>query len=208
MASKKTTTTIQKKPQVLPPEEKLLDLAEGLTKANWYMDLVEGYEIPDDDEYTVAAELAKSVATEQKLWEDQQEKATRKLKNEYDMRRATFQPVIKRLKDTKQILKDMLGAYSLRKLQEQRRLLDAANAAESPSENTQLMREARTAGAPEVKGIGGKVCYTAVLRDESLVPNEYWVVDMGAVQRAVDAGARDIPGIEVLESVNPTVRRK
>ena len=198
-----------KKPQVLAPEKPLLDIAEGLTKADWYFDLVEGYEIPDADEYAVAADLVKQVAAEVKVWEEQQELATRKLKDEYDMRRAVFSPIIKRLKTTKDKLKAMVGAYALKLAQEQqRKMLEVQNAA-TPSEKTELMRDARATTAPEKKGITNKFVNVAELEDIEQVPEKYLrlVVDMELVQADVDAGVKDIPGIRIEQRALTTVRR-
>jgi hypothetical protein len=42
--------------------------------------------------------------------------------------------------------------------------------------------------------------------DEALVPDKYKVVDMKLVQKDIDAGERNIPGIVIEEDINPVLR--
>jgi hypothetical protein len=53
-----------------------------------------------------------------------------------------------------------------------------------------------------------KAIFTAQIVDPSAVPDVYWRPDLALVQRAVDEGARSIPGVEIVESVQVNNRRK
>lgn len=53
-----------------------------------------------------------------------------------------------------------------------------------------------------------KATFTAKIVDPSKVPDVYWRPDLALVQRAVDEGARAIPGVEIVESVQVKNRRK
>jgi hypothetical protein len=186
----------------------LLDLVDGLTQANWYVEVLDGYDIPDDEEAAAAKVLALAVAKELKKWEEQRELATRALKTEYDTRRAFFNPVLQRLEQAKKSLKGLIGNYALHKVQEQQRLFAAAAAAATPTESMQLMKAGRVMVSPDVKGTSTKVFWVAELVDETLVPEEYrrYFIDMDAVQAAVDAGARSIDGIEIKQKASTTLR--
>jgi hypothetical protein len=187
--------------------QSMVSLSDGLQRANWYVEILSGYDIPDDEEAVAAKTLAKHIHKELKLWEEQRELATRALKDEYDMRRAVFAPILERLSAAKKALADMVGRYDLRKMQEQRRLMQLA-AEQSPTQALQTMKHARNERPPEVSGVQTRIVFQAVVEDVSLVPAEYLVtvVDMEKLQADVDAGKRDIPGVRIIEVGKTTFR--
>ena len=57
--------------------------------------------------------------------------------------------------------------------------------------------------------VGGyKTKWTATITDPSKVPDVYWRPDLALIQRAVDDGAREIPGVQITEEVMVANRRK
>lgn len=55
---------------------------------------------------------------------------------------------------------------------------------------------------------GYKTKWTATITDPGKVPDVYWRPDLELVQRAVDQGAREIPGCQITEQVVVSNRRK
>lgn len=47
-----------------------------------------------------------------------------------------------------------------------------------------------------------------VIIDETLVPDEYWLIDEKAIQKHIDLGKRNIPGIQVVFKKNFIIRKK
>lgn len=55
---------------------------------------------------------------------------------------------------------------------------------------------------------GYKTKWTATITDPSKVPDVYWRPDLELVQKAVDQGAREIPGVAIVEEVVVSNRRR
>jgi len=55
---------------------------------------------------------------------------------------------------------------------------------------------------------GYKTKWTATITDPSRVPDVYWRPDLALVQHAVDQGAREIPGVAIVEEVVVSNRRR
>lgn len=191
-------------PVVLEPERSIEQLAQGLQKANWYLDVLSNG-IADDDELKAAKALVQHVHADLKAWQEAREAATRPLKDEYDMRRSVFAPVLERLEKVKQVLKASIGRFELERLQASRALM-AQSAAQAPDQAIQTRRQARAAMPEKAAGVSVTTKFQATLVDADAAPEKYrrWYIDMDAVQKDVDAGARDIPGM-LIEEV-PLVR--
>ncbi len=174
-----------------------------------YVEVIEGYVIPDDEEYANAGLVMQHLQRLQKFWEGEQELATRALKDEYDRRREAFKPILTKIKTAMSSLKAITGQYVIEQRNRQQALLAAAAEApkDQPLVEMALVKEARKAAAPQVKGLTQKVVNVAVVVDAGLVPDEYWrrVIDMAHIQSDVDAGV-SIPGVEVRPEVKTTVR--
>jgi hypothetical protein len=54
----------------------------------------------------------------------------------------------------------------------------------------------------------GKMVWTFQVEEPGKVPREYLVIDRKLVQRAIDGGLREIPGINIYETAQVDVRRK
>lgn len=169
--------------------------------------VIADYQLANDEEYATAGLVSQSLQRLKKEWEAEQEKATRALKDEYDRRRALYKPVLDTIATAMRDLKDVMGRYVLEQRRKQDALLAAAAKASEPIAEMTLVREARQAAAPALKGITQKVVNVAVVIDERLVPDKYWrrVLDMAHVQSDTDAGV-SIPGVVVQQQVKTTVR--
>lgn len=93
----------------------------------------------------------------------------------------------------------------------------AADLVQQQEQATEQVQQARTAvvevSRPVVvatgNAVGGyKTKWTATITDPAKVPDVYWRPDLAMVQRAVDEGARDIPGVQITEEVSVSNRRK
>ena len=62
-------------------------------------------------------------------------------------------------------------------------------------------------GAPEVEGISIRESKRVVIRDESLIPEEYYVIDKKKVEKAAKAGV-EIPGVLLVDSVTIAASKK
>jgi hypothetical protein len=49
---------------------------------------------------------------------------------------------------------------------------------------------------------------TFEIEDESLVPDEYWVIDFDSIQKHIALGKKDIPGVKIKVEKVMTIRRK
>ena len=47
-----------------------------------------------------------------------------------------------------------------------------------------------------------------VVVDEKLIPDEYWIVDEGMIQKHIDLGKKEIPGIKIVIEKELKIRRK
>lgn len=47
-----------------------------------------------------------------------------------------------------------------------------------------------------------------VIIDKTLVPDEYWIIDEKAIQKHIDLGKRNIPGIQITVKKNLIIRKK
>lgn len=216
----------KKRPQVLPPEPTLTALAPiaaGLVKlqeidatTKRYAEILDGYTIPDDDEFAAAGEMATKIAGLEKEVLAEYHLAVGDLKAQVDKHDAFFSPIKKRLKESKIKLKGMIGAYMAKKRQAQRELAAAAVAAPVTATGTasasSLISQARAAAAPEVKGVSGKVKMTWELVDFDAVPDDYKMIVLNedAIQEALDKGVTEILGLSIVEStaVRITAGRK
>lgn len=49
---------------------------------------------------------------------------------------------------------------------------------------------------------------TFEIEDASIIPDEYWVIDEKAIQKHIDLGKKDIPGVNIKTEKVMTIRRK
>ncbi len=204
MATKKTTakTEIAK---IEPAAQGLIAAEEVRQEIAEWGKLLEGYSIPNDDEYDAAGDFAKKFAAAGKRLKAEYDLAVGPLKAEIAKRNALFKPLMNTCTMQKNKLKDMLGAYMLQKRNEQRLLAAAAVAAPVTATGgasaQALMKESREAAAPSLAGVTGKVKMKWEVVDFNLLPDEYKmiVVDEAAIQAAVDAGVKAIEGVNIEE---------
>ncbi len=209
MASTTTTTTTMAKDEVKARAFK------AATENVEFLGVVKGYVIQSDDEYEDAAELLKVVKHKFKVLDEERTVSVKPLNDEVKEINAWFKPALDRLKECEGELKKIMGAYSLRKQEEQQRLLaEASKAAEAalvtatdPQANVMaLVQQATAAQAPKVAGVSVSKVWKWELLDPAQVPAEYWSIDPAKLDAAVKAGARDIPGVRVYEDARVIAR--
>lgn len=182
--------------------------------------VVSTFEISNDEEYEEATTLLKAVKAKAKFWEQERKVSVEPLNQELKRINGFFKPVTNKLEEIEAALKRIIGAYTLRKHQEQQRLLvEAAEAARKAAaeqtvtqdapDNTQtlaLMAEAQAVAAPRIAGIGVKEVIDWELIDPNAVPEIYKSVDKAKVDAAIKAGARDIPGLRIFKTARVSAR--
>ncbi len=206
MATKKTTdkTEIAK---IEPAAQGLIAVEEVRKQIQDWSALLDGYSIPDDDEFAAAGDFAKKFASAGKRLEAEYNLAVAPLKAEIAKRDALFKPLMKVCKTQKDKIKGLIGTYMLQKREAQRALAAAAVSAPvtatGGASSQALMKESREAAAPSLLGVSGKVKMKWEVVDFDALPNEYKmiVVDEAAIQQAVDAGVTTIEGVTIEEDM-------
>jgi hypothetical protein len=190
---------------------------------------VQTAEIATDEDLGKAADLTKYIQTQLKVGDEKRLEFTRPL----DEQKATvmnfWNPIKKRLEKAKADLGKKITAYQVeaekRKREEEaeRRRIEEEQALERAE---QLESEGKTEAASAVMDIATKEApkkktapkrgamasssirtrWVFEVEDESKVPREYLIVDSALVRKAVDAGAREIPGIRIYEEHKAIVR--
>lgn len=91
---------------------------------------------------------------------------------------------------------------------------DAKEAKERASElSKQLGIEIYVAGASktlsnEYAVASSKTVWEFAIVDEKLIPREYLIVDEDKIKKAIKAGIREIPGLNIWEATSMTIRRR
>ncbi len=180
-----------------------------------FLGVVKGYVIQSDDEYEDAAELLKVVKHKFKVLDEERTVSVKPLNDEVREINAWFKPALDRLKECEGELKKIMGAYSLRKQEEQQRLLaEASKAAEAAlvtatdpqADVMALVQQATATQAPRVAGVSVSKIWKWELVDPAQVPMEFWSIDPDKLDEAVKAGAREIPGVRVYQDARVIAR--
>ncbi len=166
-----------------------------------------GYVITSAEEYQVATEVLLEVKAMFKELEENRQAFTRPLLDAKSAVDAQFKPALNKLLIMEANLKSMVSRFTLAQQAEQRRLAAlVAETAPTKEAFTAGMQVAAEAAVPKVAGISTRERWVAVLVNEALVPRELLSPDQRKAQAAVDAGARTLPGYEVVRDVSVTVR--
>jgi hypothetical protein len=199
---------LTKKPSpVEPAAEGFKAMQRVDAESKRYVEIIDGYTIPDDDEYEAAGELAKKIAQLEKQVLEQYALAVGDLKAQVAKHDAFFSPIKARLKESKAKLKTMIAGYMLEKRRQAKELAAAAVAAPvtatGASTSKALLSQAREAAAPSVTGISGAVKMKWSLVDFNAVPDEFKMVVLNekAIDAAVKAGTTEIPGLDIVEDI-------
>lgn len=96
---------------------------------------------------------------------------------------------------------------------QERRALEAKASLETISESLGLDMTIVAPEAPKNTSCEAATAYTRdkltfEVEDESLIPDEYWVIDFDAIQKHIALGKRDIPGVKIKIEKVMTIRRK
>ncbi len=96
---------------------------------------------------------------------------------------------------------------------QQKRALEAQESIKEFSETLGLDIAIHAPKAPETASCEAATAYTRdkvtfEIEDAMLVPDEYWVIDEKAIQKHIDLGKRDIPGVKIKIEKVMTIRRK
>lgn len=96
---------------------------------------------------------------------------------------------------------------------QERRALEAVEAAKAFTASLGLELPIVAREAHKNTSCESAVAYTRdkvtfEIEDENLVPDEYWVIDEKAIQKHIDLGKKDIPGVKIKAEKVMTIRRK
>lgn len=208
-------TTATKTTTAMAKDEIKARAFKAATENVEFLGVVRDYVIQSDEEYEDAAELLKVVKHKFKVLDEERTVSVKPLNDEVREINAWFKPALDRLKDCEGELKKIMGAYSLRKQEEQQRLLaEAAKAAEAAlvtatdpqADVMALVQQATATQAPKVAGVSVSRIWKWELVDPAQVPMEYWSIDPAKLDAAVKAGAREIPGVRVFEDARVIAR--
>jgi len=102
-------------------------------------------------------------------------------------------------------LKQKLSEYILARREDSQKALESAITDEGA--DPAKMQAAMSIAAPDVEGISIRESKRVVIRDESLIPEEYYVIDKKKVEKAAKAGV-EIPGVLLVDSVTIAASKK
>jgi len=96
---------------------------------------------------------------------------------------------------------------------QERRCLEAQESIKTFSQSLGIEMEITAPEAPKNTSCEAAVAYTRdkvtfEIEDVSLVPDEYWIIDEKAIQKHIDLGKKDIPGVKIKIEKIMTIRRK
>lgn len=96
---------------------------------------------------------------------------------------------------------------------QQKQALEAKESIKDLSEALGIEMVIVSPEAPKNTSCEAAVAYTREkvvfeIEDASLLPDEYWVIDEKAIQKHIDLGKKDIPGVKIKVEKFMTIRRK
>lgn len=185
-------------------ENQTMDVAVLDEKIKGMRETVAAIEIKNDNDLAKAADAIKFIKTIGKAVREEMEKYTKPAMAIVNQARLKFLPYEKECLSAEAELKSRANKY-MTEVEEARAKKEAQIAAAAEAgrfkESTairkmeELGEEQKTISTGESKLIRSMVS-VAVIVDESLIPDEYWIVDVMKVKKAALAGV-EIPGVKV-----------
>lgn len=177
------------------------------THAASLTDLLDGTaSIETSEDFQVFADTLREIKTKRKIIEEEKDKVTRPMREALAAARELFDRLDDQYKRAEVTIKALIADYSIREQAAERRAL--ASALESG--NARALVDLASQAAPVAQGVSTRDKYEFVVKDPTLVPDEFWVIDekkIGAVVRATK-GTMVIPGIEIVISTTVSARGK
>jgi hypothetical protein len=197
------------------PEKNADSLAVIKSQATKMQNMLDEFQVTDDQSLTLVADKIKNVKTLAKAVDEQKKKFTDPANAILKEAREKFDPIIKQCKNAEITLKQRAGAY-MQKKDDERRAEEARIAArvekgtmkeETAMRKMEAMPEVQTTVRTD-QGAGLRMSKrrVAVIESPDQVPDEYWVIDEVRVRR--DALERDkngepqIPGVMIREEAS------
>lgn len=201
------------------PDEKLGEIAKDLEVITAEADT---YTIQSQNDIAIATEFLVKVKARAKRIEELRQFFVKPLNDQVKAINDRFKSVIKPLEEIEAKVKRSISDYTLeqdRQRREKERELQEAHAKEMAKQEKAADRAGTefvpTAAPkiekamPSVKTESGKTTTIKVwkfeVKDAAAVPREYLVVDETLIRKAVQAGAREMPGVRIYEDVQVKV---
>lgn len=184
------------------------------TEALTFLEIVEGYVLEGEGELHDAEDLLKTVKGKLKFIEEEKKISTAHLaeeKKRIDTEKKRienfFAPATDRFKTMEARLKDMIGRFVLEQEKQRRALAEAARSANTIQEKKALVNAAAETKTPtHVSGVSTRIVLAFEVTDPDDVPRYLCSPDLKLLQRAIDAGAKEIPGVRIFEKVETRSR--
>jgi hypothetical protein len=158
------------------------------------------------EDFQVFADTLREIKTKRKIIEEEKDKVTRPMREALAAARELFDKIDDQYKTAESTIKRLIADYSVREQEAERKKLAAA----LDSGNARALVDLASQAAPVAQGVSTRDKFEFVIKDPSLVPDEYKCIDekkIGAVVRA-SKGTIVIPGVEVVISTTVSARGK
>lgn len=169
--------------------------------------------VKNDDDSAKATEFIKGISDAKKKVKAEKDEYVRPAKEIVAKAKEVYDPIIDKLDEAESIVRGRVKTYLVDK--EKKRIANEAKIAEAAasgkiSEATAVKKLEKVGEANTVSKGGGATLglrkeKKVVVKDESLVPDEYWVIDMVKLSKVAKAGVT-IPGVEVVEDYATQLR--
>jgi septal ring factor EnvC (AmiA/AmiB activator) len=174
---------------------------------------IESLKITTEEEYTEAGELLIAVTKRKKRMEELREEKSRPLLDQIAENRKFFKFFEEPLEAMDKLLRSGIQKYAQIKFEaEQKKVQEAAQKAkeEAAKNKTEAVPVEAVKPSLGVRTTGGSVTmkrrWTFEVLDLKDVPQEFLSINDKAVNEAIRSGVREIKGVRIFETVDPTVR--
>jgi predicted SnoaL-like aldol condensation-catalyzing enzyme len=171
---------------------------------------IKAFEIPNQEQLDLAQAVTADLKAKKKQIEEQKEKVTKPLNELLRLVHAIYLPVLTSMESGEAELKKKMASALTRFQEEQTKALAAVSAAVRAGDLVTAkkhMNETTEARLPT--GMSIRDIWKFRIADPAKIEDKYLmvVVNEAAVQAAIDAGAREIPGFEVYKVDSVTIRQ-
>jgi hypothetical protein len=197
--------------EVIPAEE----IKEHKASIAGLMDQMSAIKVTSKEELTTVAGHIGAVKKAVKRVKEARDKYIAPAKAIIDQAKADFDPIIAAGNEIEGLLKkkaeDFMLAEAKREEEAKKKILeDGRTKVETKVEKIGKVEEAETKVTGDHGTLGMSMIKTAVIEDESQIPDEYWIprtLDMTKINKVVKAGGT-IPGVKVEEKPQMNMRAK
>lgn len=167
-------------------------------------------EIEDEEDREASAELLKKVSKARAGMDQERKISVAPLKEEAKRIDEAYKPFLTAADKLIAAIKGAIGRYEIRAHQEAQRLLAAAAEEQDDTQSTALVEQAAATSGQKTQGVSVSTKWDWEVVNLAKVPVEYTYreINAKAVDAAVEAGVRDIPGLKIFQKAIVRAARK